>query len=152
MSKRPSLSLLLAALLLCGALAAQASSVKKPRLKRVQDQLAPLIEGSGPAYAGRPEAMALADEIAQQHGLDRLWVRRTLGKARLVPQISKLVVPPPVSTPRNWQQYRSRFLEAERIQAGVAYWQTHRELLERASQRYGVPPDIIIVSIVLVTY
>jgi membrane-bound lytic murein transglycosylase B len=141
---------LLAALLL-GTDGAHATP-QKARLKRVQDGTPQLIEGSGPAYAGRPEAMALADEIAQQHNLDRKWVRRTLGKARHVPQLAKLVVPPPVTTPRNWQQYRSRFLEAERVQAGVAFWQNHQGLLERASSTYGVPPEIIVGIIGVETY
>jgi membrane-bound lytic murein transglycosylase B len=140
----PPLPLLLAlALLLAGLLPAQAMT-KKPRLKRVQDAAVVLIEGSGPAYARHAEAMALADEIARRHGLDRKWVRRTLAKARYVPQVAKLVIPPPVTTPRNWQQYRSRFLEPERIQAGVAFWQAHRETLERAAGTYGVPPEVVI--------
>jgi membrane-bound lytic murein transglycosylase B len=124
----------------------------KPRLKRVQDSAPPLIEGSGPAYVSRPEAMVLADEIAQQHGLDPKWVRRTLGKARYVPQVARLIVPPPVTTPRNWLQYRSRFLEPQRIQAGMAFWDTHRELLERAGASYGVPAEIIIGIIGVETY
>ncbi len=154
MSKRQPTFLLLTALLflLSCLLPAQATTAKKPRLKRVQDTAVALIEGSGPPYAGRPEAMALADEIAERHGLDRKWVRRTLGKARHVPQVVKLITPPPVSTPRNWQQYRSRFLETERVQSGVAFWQAHRELLERASSTYGVPAEIIIGIIGVETY
>ncbi len=143
MSKRLLSLLPLLAALLLGTDSAQATS-QKARIKRVQDSAPQLIEGSGPAYAGRPEAMALADEIAQQHDLDRQWVRRILGKARHVPQLAKLVVPPPVSTPRNWQQYRNRFLEAERVQAGVSFWQTHEALLQRAGHTYGVPPEIIV--------
>ncbi len=154
MSKRPSTLLLLTALLflLSCVLPAQAAAAKKPRLKRVQDTGVTLIEGSGPFYAGRPQAMALADEIAERHGLDRKWVRRTLGKARQVPQVVKLVVPPPVATPRNWAQYRSRFLETERIQVGAAFWQANREVLERASSTYGVPAEIIIGIIGVETY
>lgn len=130
--------------LLLGLSSAAQANTPKPRIKRVQDSGPVLIEGSGPAYAGRPDALALADEIADKHDLDRKWVRRTLGKARHVPQLAKLVVPPPVTAPRNWQQYRSRFLEAERVQAGVVFWQSHGELLERASSSYGVPAEIII--------
>lgn len=154
MSKRHPTFLLLTALLflLSCVLPAQAAAAKKPRLKRVQDMGVTLIEGSGPFYAGRPEAMALADEIAERHGLDRKWVRRTLGKARQVPQVIKLVVPPPVTAPRNWLQYRSRFLETERVQVGVAFWQANRELLERASSTYGVPAEIIIGIIGVETY
>lgn len=128
------------------------ATTSKPRLKRVQDSAPQLIEGSGPAYASRPEAMALADEIAQQHGLDRKWVRRTIGKARYVPQVARLIVPPPITAPRNWQQYRSRFVEAERVQAGMAFWDAHREVLERASASYGVPAEIIIGIIGVETY
>lgn len=154
MSKRHPTSLLLAALLflLSCALSSQAAVSRKPSLKRVQDAGVTLIEGSGPPYAARPEAMALADEIAERHGLDRKWVRRTIGKTRNVPQVVKLITPPPVSLPRNWQQYRGRFLEAERIQAGVIFWQTHRELLDRASASYGVPAEIIVGIIGVETY
>ncbi len=154
MSKRRPVFLLLTALLflLTCLQPLQAAEPRKPRLKRVQDTAVALIEGSGPPYAARPEAMALADEIAQQHGLDRGWVRRILGKTRHVPQVVKLITPPPVSLPKNWQQYRGRFLEAERIQAGVAFWQAHRELLERASASYGVPPEVIVGIIGVETY
>jgi membrane-bound lytic murein transglycosylase B len=138
--------------LLLGLSSAAHANTQKPRIKRVQDSGPALIEGSGPAYASRPDAMALADEIAEQHGLDRKWVRRTLGKARHVPQLAKLVVPPPVTAPRNWQQYRSRFLEAERVQAGALFWQSHGELLERASSSYGVPAEIIVGIIGVETY
>lgn len=153
-NRRLTFSPLLTALLflLACALPAQATVTQKARLKRVQNTAVALIEGSGPSYAARPEAMALADEIAERHGLDRKWVRRTLGKARHVPQVVKLITPPPVTLPRNWQQYRSRFLETERIQAGVAYWQAHGELLERASRTYGVPAEIIIGIIGVETY
>jgi membrane-bound lytic murein transglycosylase B len=140
-------------LLLASQLPTQAAA-KQPRLKRVQDSTPQLIEGSGPAYATRPEAMALADEIAERHGLDRRWVRRTLGRARPLPAaaVARLVVPPPVSTAKNWQQYRRNFLETERVQAGVAFWQAHRETLERASSTYGVPAELIVGIIGVETY
>jgi membrane-bound lytic murein transglycosylase B len=137
--------------LLASLLPVQADAGKRPHLKRVQD-LSAVIEGSGPPYAGRPDAMALADEIAQKHGLDRKWVRRTLGKARPVPQMARLVVPPPVTVPKNWQQYRGRFLEYERVRAGAAFWQAHHETLERASSTYGVPPEVIVGIIGVETY
>jgi len=154
-SKRhlPTIALLaILGFLLAGLLPAQAQTSGKPRLKRVQELVSTPVVGSGPAYAGRPEAMALADDLAQRYELDRNWVRRTLGKARQIPQVVRLVVPPPVSTPKNWQQYRSRFLETERIRAGVAFWQSHRETLERASSTYGVPPEVIVGILGVETY
>lgn len=137
----PTLLLYLAA----GLVPVQAGAEKRPRAKRASAHAsATLIEGSGPAYAGSPEAMALADEIAARHDLDRKWVRRAIGQARKVPQVVRLVTPPPERSPRNWQQYRSRMVDAERIRAGVAFWKSHRRTLERASATYGVPAEIIV--------
>ncbi len=95
-------------------------------------------------YAGRPEAMALADEIAARRGLDRDWVRQTIGQARQLPSVVRLMTPAPSGTPKNWQLYRSRFIEPKRIAAGVRFWQTHQPLLARAEAAYGVPAEIIV--------
>ena len=99
---------------------------------------------AGPTYASRPEAMALADEIAARQGLSRAWVRRAIGQSHYLPQVVKLITPPRVGTPKNWQLYRSRFIEPVRVQAGVRFWQAHRDILARAEQAYGVPAEIIV--------
>ena len=36
---------------------------------------------TGPLYATRPDAMQLADDIAQKRNLDRTWVREAVGVA-----------------------------------------------------------------------
>jgi len=97
----------------------------------------------GPAYSQRPDAMRAADDIAQRRDLDPAWVRNTLGQARFMPGVVKAVTPPPVGVAKNWQAYRSNFIEPRRIQAGVAFWQTHRATLQRAERETGVPAEII---------
>ena len=42
------------------------------------------VRGSTP-YATRDDAMQFADEVAQRRGLDREWVRATIGSARFLP-------------------------------------------------------------------
>jgi len=111
---------------------------KKPKAQASRTQPA------GPLYASRPEAMALADEIAARRGLDRAWVRQTIGQARQLPQVAKLMTPAPVGTPKNWQLYRSRFIEPRRIAAGVRFWQAQQATLARAEAVYGVPAEIIV--------
>jgi membrane-bound lytic murein transglycosylase B len=96
------------------------------------------------AYATRPEAMALADDIAQRQSLDRAWVRQAIGQARHLPLVTQLVLPPPAGTAKNWALYRSRFVEPKRIAAGVSFWQANRQLLQRAEQEFGVPPEIVV--------
>lgn len=98
----------------------------------------------GPAYATRDDVMRFADELAERRNLDREWVRQAIGQARQLPSIARLMLPPPTGTPKNWRVYRSRFVEPIRIRAGVRFWQTHRETLERAEKEYGVPAEIIV--------
>ena len=97
-----------------------------------------------PAYATRADVMREADDIAERRNLDRDWVRQAIGQAHYLSRITKLVLPPPNGTPKNWRLYRSRFVEPLRIQAGVRFWQANQQALARAQQEYGVPAEIIV--------
>ena len=101
-------------------------------------------EATGPLYATRPEVLAVADEMAQRLGLDQQWVRHAIGQSHYMPGIARAIAPPPVGTVKNWAVYRSRFIDAVRIRAGMKFWQDNRETLERAEQQMGVPAAIII--------
>ena len=118
-------------------------SVKKAKAAAPKSpKPAPVVTGI--AYAQRPQAMQWADDMAQRRNLDAAWVRQTIAQARHLPIVAKYISPPPVGTVKNWRVYRSRFIDPVRIQAGVKFWQTHRELLERAQADYGVPAEIIV--------
>jgi membrane-bound lytic murein transglycosylase B len=67
-----------------------------------------------------------------------------IGQARYLPQVAKYIQPPPVGTTKNWRVYRSRFIDAHRIQAGVKFWQDNRDSLSRAERETGVPAEIIV--------
>ncbi len=99
---------------------------------------------AGPSYAQRADAMLAADDIAARRDLPPDWVRLTIGQARYLPQVAKYIQPPPPGTPKNWQLYRSRFIDPVRIKAGVQFWQDNRETLARAQQQTGVPAEIIV--------
>ena len=101
------------------------------------------VAGSTP-YATREDAMRFADDVAERRGLDREWVRATIGSARFLPNVPRLMLPGPVGTVKNWQAYRSRFIDATRIAAGVRFWRANAETLARAEEVYGVPPEIIV--------
>jgi len=101
-------------------------------------------KSTGTPYASRPEVMQQADAIAARRGLDVNWVRQAIGQARLVPAIAKAILPPPAGVPKNWQAYRSRFVEPVRIKAGTQFWLANRETLQRAEEQTGVPASIIV--------
>lgn len=95
-------------------------------------------------YRSRKDAMAFADALSQQHGLDRAWVRQTIGNARFIPAIQKQMQPAGHGFVKNWNVYRSRFIEPLRIETGTTFWLNNADTLARAEQEYGVPPEIIV--------
>jgi membrane-bound lytic murein transglycosylase B len=111
----------------------------------------------GPAYGARDDVMRFADELAQrQPQLDANWVRAQLQRARKVEAVRKLIMPPPVvngqATAKNWNAYRARFVERERIAAGAAFWRAHNSWLERAQAQWGVPAQLVVGVIGVETY
>jgi membrane-bound lytic murein transglycosylase B len=126
------------------ALSTGSSAKKVSKKKVVAAKLARTSAQSGPPYAKRDDAMQAADDIAERRNLDREWVRQAIGQARYLSQVAKYIQPPPVGTPKNWQLYRSRFIDATRIRAGVKFWQDNRETLARAEAETGVPAEIIV--------
>jgi membrane-bound lytic murein transglycosylase B len=105
----------------------------------------PLRESSsGPAYQQREEAMAFANEIASRQDLDASWVRRQIERARFNKKVQQLMSPAPTGFQKNWQVYKSRFIEPRRIAAGVQFWGEHAATLARAESEYGVPAQIIV--------
>ena len=88
--------------------------------------------------------MQTANDIAARRDLNIDWVRQAIGQARYSAQVAKFIQPPPVGTAKNWQVYRSRFIEPIRIRAGVKFWQDNRQTLARAQTETGVPAEIIV--------
>ena len=121
---------------------AKAKATKKtPHRRAGQHKASPQPADS---YARRAEAMQWADEAAARIDLPAAWVREQIGQARRIPLIEQLVLPAPTPAAKNWEAYRSRFIENRRIEAGAAFWQRHRAALERAEHTYGVPASLIV--------
>lgn len=134
----------LACVLLVAACTLPASAAAAKHGKKAAKVTSAQAAVPGPSYDQRMDAMQAADDIAERQKLDRDWVRQTLGQARYVAAIAKAVTPPAVGVAKNWQLYRSRFVEPLRIRAGVAFWQAHRDTLQRAERETGVPAEIIV--------
>ncbi len=107
---------------------------------------------SAAAYAGHPEAMAFADAVAAAHGLDAARVRAQLGQARRQDSVRRLVMPPPAGVAKNWAAYRARFIDTQRVQAGLAFWRAQERWLALAEERWGVPPAIVVAIVGVETF
>ncbi|ODU96139.1 MAG: lytic murein transglycosylase B [Rubrivivax sp. SCN 70-15] len=122
------------------ALAAAAWLAPAPGLARPK---APTGLGA-PSYATRAEVRRFADEVAARHGLDRRWVRRALAQAHRITAVQRLMMPAPPGVAKDWAAYRERFVEPQRIGAGLVFWHDNQQWLERAQAEYGVPPEIVV--------
>jgi membrane-bound lytic murein transglycosylase B len=105
-----------------------------------------------PYYASRDDVQRFAVGVAQRHGLDLAWVQRQLAQAQLQPAVRRLIMPAATPAAKNWAAYRDRFVEPQRIAAGLAFWRTHEAVLAAAEQRWGVPPQVIVGLIGVETY
>jgi membrane-bound lytic murein transglycosylase B len=121
---------------------AQSPAVAAHKAKPVEKRTAS-IQG-GVSYATRDDAMQFADEVAARRMLDRDWVRATIGDARLLSNVPRLMLPAPSGSPKNWAAYRARFIDPVRIAAGVRFWRSNADTLARAEAQFGVPPEIIV--------
>jgi membrane-bound lytic murein transglycosylase B len=143
MAFQPSLALrqITAALLIMATCVSGAQAKSHPQSHKPRHHKAAT---HGPAYGHTPEAIALAEELAQQYNLPKAWVREQIGQAQHLKGVPRMVMPPPVSMPKNWRAYRERFIEPRRIEAGTQFWQTYQSALARAEQTYGVPAEMIV--------
>ena len=97
-----------------------------------------------PAYADRDDVVRFAAEVTERNGLDPDWARTALAQARYLPNVARLIMPPPAGTAKDWALYRSRFVEPRRIRAGLDFWRDNEKWLQLAEERYGVPAHIVV--------
>jgi membrane-bound lytic murein transglycosylase B len=138
-------ALLCAAALLLAPLADDAGAAKPTSTKKKARPAAkPAAAPSAASYGPSDEIRAFAAEVAERRGLEAAWIVKQLAQARRLDAVQRLMMPPPAGTAKNWAAYRDRFVEPRRIAAGVAFWQAHEATLQRAEERWGVPPEIVV--------
>ncbi|ACB34344.1 lytic murein transglycosylase B [Leptothrix cholodnii SP-6] len=106
-----------------------------------------------PPYGLRDDVQDYIRQVTQAHpDWPADWVATTIGQARHLPQVTRLIMPPPTGTAKNWAAYRARFVEPQRITAGMAFWSQHADALARAEATYGVPAAVIVGIVGVETY
>ncbi len=103
-------------------------------------------------YPQRPDVQQFIDELTIQHGFERQRVERWLSQARYSPAVERYMQPPIAFGQRNWLDYRARYLDEARVQAGAAFVRNHQMAMERAQREFGVPAEIIAAIIGVETY
>lgn len=100
-------------------------------------------------YTGYQDLNRFIEFMGQKHGFDRLYLNGLFSQAKrkqwtldyLTKSDQSLKAQPGKGS---WSRYRAKFLDDRHINSGVAFWQTHQNALQRASQQYGVPAEYIL--------
>jgi membrane-bound lytic murein transglycosylase B len=140
-SLRPPATLLLVGLVGMHALAGAAPAKPSPRATtaaRADD--APDVV----TYGRRDDVQAFATLVAERNNLDPDWTSRQLAQARFQPSVTRFIMPPAAGTAKNWEAYRARFVDAQRIRDGLRWWDANDDALRRAEARWGVPASLIV--------
>ena len=93
-------------------------------------------------YANHPDAIRVADELAEE-GLDRERVLSLLASAQKQEKILELIARPAEKT-LTWADYRRLFVQPDRVEQGLAFWQQHQQVLDQVQAAHGVPAEMIL--------
>lgn len=96
-------------------------------------------------YEAHPQALALIDEVVEQHGFDRDELLALFAQTKFKNSIIELMDRPAEAKP--WKDYRPIFVTNKRANGGKDFMVQHRETLERAETQFGVPAEIIVAII-----
>ncbi len=100
---------------------------------------------SPPSYADNAQARQFVDSMVKE-GFERPYLEQLMADARRQESILK-AISRPAERRLNWGEYRKIFLGASRISQGVEFWNDHAATLQRASEQYGVAPEVIVAVI-----
>jgi membrane-bound lytic murein transglycosylase B len=102
-------------------------------------------------YEGNPLADQLIDELVTEEGFERAELERIFAAAERKDSILEAIARPAEKT-KPWHEYRQIFLTEKRENEGVAFFDEHRQTLERAQRETGVPAEIIVAIIGVETF
>ncbi|MEO7200122.1 MAG: lytic murein transglycosylase B [Dokdonella sp.] len=105
----------------------------------------PAVVLSAPPADEIPSSAAFARQLASEDGLDEAEVLAMLAQAKKQQSILDAISRPAEAKP--WKDYRPIFLTSSRIADGVAFYRANEALLQRASDEFGVAPEIIVAII-----
>jgi membrane-bound lytic murein transglycosylase B len=99
----------------------------------------------------RPEVKEFIDHMAKTSSFKKRALRKLLKSAQSQPAIID-AISKPAEKAKLWYEYRPIFINERRIREGTEFWVAHRQALDRASIRTGVPPEYLAAILGVETY
>jgi membrane-bound lytic murein transglycosylase B len=102
-------------------------------------------------YAGYASVQRFIDRLVREEGFDADELARVLSRVERQQWIIDFVTRPKrkgSSGPTGaWNRYRAKFLTDDNIAGGGRFWRRYARELNRASAKYGVPPEYVVAII-----
>ena len=99
----------------------------------------------------RDNIRVFINNMVNKHGFKEEYLIDVLKKAESKESILEAISRPAERT-LTWNQYRDIFIKKERINAGVDFWVTHKDILKKVSDKTGVDIEIMLGIIGVETY
>jgi membrane-bound lytic murein transglycosylase B len=116
----------------------QQPQVATPQGQEFEEEIVPQ------RYANNPNVDAFINDMVARYDFDSNALHDMFNRVSYSATAVKLVLPSPTPSAKNWKAYQARFIEPVRINAGVKFWRANQATLQRASEQFGVPPEIIV--------
>jgi membrane-bound lytic murein transglycosylase B len=108
-----------------------------------------LLAGCAPVAAKTPDLRAeyadFIQEMVEKHGFERRDLERLFADVRTRQDIIDAMMRPAEALP--WHRYRQIFMTEARVASGVRFWREHADTIARASDEFGVEPEILVAII-----
>jgi membrane-bound lytic murein transglycosylase B len=101
-------------------------------------------------FAYNPDTARFVDKMVREHGFERQQLHDVLAQTRRLDGVIRLMdkQAPTAGRPSGpngaWNRYRKSFITPDNVQNGVNFWNQYEDVLQRAYEIYGVPPEIIV--------
>jgi membrane-bound lytic murein transglycosylase B len=95
-------------------------------------------------YSDRADVDIFINEMVEKHQFIADELKTLFSKANYLDYVPRLMNPAPPGFKRSWAVYRTRFTDALRVREGIKFWNSHAKTVKEASEKYGVPEEIII--------
>ena len=86
------------------------------------------------------------NEMVIEHGFIGAELEAAFAQVRRSKRVIK-AMSRPAEKAKPWYEYRQHFLDPVRIKSGVSFWKNNAQALTRASQTFGVAPEVIVAII-----
>ncbi len=121
------------------ACAAQKPAKKATKKRTPPEQIEPIYH-----FEEQPEVIAFVDQMQTKHGFEPAQLLKAFSLTKRSADAIRLMTPAPTNFKKSWPVYRSKYLDNFRISQGVKFWSDNQKSIAQASEKYGVPEEIMV--------